>query len=60
MNEAFMNFDKGYSKPMYFLDGVKNILRQVTEASEFSIEVEGYKNDIIHPDGVSIRDIPIL
>ncbi len=59
MNKDFAYFDDGNSKPIYFIDGFQDILRQVTEASYFSIEAEGYNNSIIHPDGVLIKDIPI-
>lgn len=59
VNKAFIYFDNGYSQPVYFLNGLRNILGQVTEASEFSIAVEGYKSSIIHPDGVSIKNITI-
>lgn len=59
MNKDFANFEGGYSQPIYLIDGLRDILRQVTEVSYFSIEVEGYNNSIIHPDGVILKDIPI-
>lgn len=59
MNKDFKYFDDGYSNPIYFIDGFRNILRQVTKASNFSFEAEGYDNSIIHPDGVMIKNIPI-
>lgn len=59
MNKDFTYFDDGYSMPYYFIDGFQKILRQVTEASDFSIEAEGYNNSIIHPDGVLIKNITI-
>lgn len=59
MNEAFAYFDKGYSNPVDFINGLKYILEQVTEASDFSIEAEGYNSNIIHPDGVLIKNLQL-
>jgi hypothetical protein len=60
MNEAFLYFDISHSHPVYFIDGLKNVLGQVTEATELSIEVKGYISDIIHPDGLLIKNIPLI
>ncbi|PKM70441.1 MAG: hypothetical protein CVU93_02055 [Firmicutes bacterium HGW-Firmicutes-18] len=59
MNNDFLYFDEGYSQPVYFINGLLDIMWQVTEASYFSIEVEGYNESIIHPDGLMIKDIMI-
>jgi hypothetical protein len=59
ISNDFLYFNEGYSQPVYFIDGIQDILWQVTEASYFSIEIEGYKESIIHPDGLMIKDIMI-
>jgi hypothetical protein len=59
LNEPFLYFDEGYSHPVYYLNGLGKILKQVTDATEFSIEVPGDKRSIIHPDGLMIKNIPL-
>ncbi len=59
MSNDFLYFNEGYSQPVYFIDGIQDIMWQVTEASYFSIEVDGYNESIIHPDGLMIKDIMI-
>jgi uncharacterized protein YceK len=58
-NEPFLYFDEMYSHPVYYLNGIRKIMEQVTDATEFSIEVPGDKRSIIHPDGVMIKNIPL-
>ena len=59
LNQSFIYFDKSYSHPAYYLNGLGRILEQVTDATEFSIEVNGYKSSVIHPDGLMIKNIPL-
>ncbi|KAB3537294.1 hypothetical protein F8154_03100 [Alkaliphilus pronyensis] len=60
LSESFLYFNEGYTHPVYFINGLKRILSQVTDVTEFSIEVPGYKEDIIHPDGLSIKNIYLM
>ncbi|MDF2802932.1 MAG: hypothetical protein K0S61_2835 [Anaerocolumna sp.] len=59
LNEPFLYFDEMYSHPVYYLNGLGKILEQVTDATQYSIEVPGDKRSIIHPDGVMIKNIPL-
>lgn len=59
LNKPFLYFDEGLTHPVYYLNGLRRILLQVTAATEFSIEVPGYKKDIIHPDGLMIKNISL-
>lgn len=59
LNEPFLYFDEMNSHPVYYLNGLGKILEQVTDATEFSIEVPGDKRSIIHPDGLMIKNIPL-
>lgn len=58
-NESFLGFDNANTQPVYFLDGLTEILKQITDAESYSIEIENYARDIIHPDGLDIKSIPL-
>lgn len=59
-NEVYLEFDKAGAHPGYFNKGIKHILSQITDVEIMNISVEGDDTiELIHPDGLVIRDVPL-
>lgn len=59
VNDSFLEFDKNNTQPVYFLSGLAEILKQVINADNYSIRIGKDDRDIIHPDGLVIKNIPL-
>lgn len=57
-NHSFLEFNNAHTHPEYLIAGLREILKQTTDATTFSITIDGDDRlDGIHPDGLVIQDL---
>ncbi|PKM51419.1 MAG: hypothetical protein CVV02_07385 [Firmicutes bacterium HGW-Firmicutes-7] len=58
-NKEFIDYNNNMTHPIYLINALTEILTQINVSDVYSIKIDGYDLNVIHPDGIDIKDIKL-